>query len=92
MSSTTTTDRNPRIIVAEIAIRILSESAKIRQSFRPTLSKEQINQLIHSLNSHIQQLKYSYMPDEELFVIPKSFNKYKNLQLFYENSQKIKNL
>ncbi len=68
MSTTTTTDRNPRIIVAEIAVRILSESAKIRQSFRPTLSKEQINQLIHSINSHIQQLKYSYMPDEELFA------------------------
>lgn len=64
--SSTTTDRNPRIIVAEIALRILSESARVRQSFRPTLSKEQINQLIHSINSHIQQLKYSYMTDEEL--------------------------
>ena len=62
----TTTDRNPRIIVAEIALRILSESARIRQSFRPTLSKEQINELIHNINSHIQQLKYSYLPDEEL--------------------------
>lgn len=85
--STTTTDRNPRIIVAEIALRILSESARIRQSFRPTLSKEQINNLIHNINSHIQQLKYSYMPDEELFsseVLPaiakdaeKIFNSYK---------------
>jgi len=87
MSATTSTDRNPRIIVAEIAIRIMSESAKIRQSFRPTLSKEQINTVIHSLNSHIQQLKYSYMSDEELFasdVLPeitkeatKIYNSYK---------------
>lgn len=87
MSTTTSTDRNPRIIVAEIAIRIMTESARIRQSFRPTLSKEQINNVIHSLNSHIQQLKYSYMPDDELFasdVLPeitkeatKIFNSYK---------------
>ena len=62
------TDKNPRIIVAEIAVRILTESSKIRiAGFRPTLTKEQINELIQAINSRIQQLKYSYLPDEELF-------------------------
>ena len=92
----TTTDRNPRIIVAEIALRILTESARIRQNFRPTLSKEQINELIHSINSHIQQLKYSYLPDEELFtssVLPeiskeaeKIYNSYKGAYYTTEGS------
>lgn len=61
------TDKNPRIIVAEIAIRIMTEASKVRiAGFRATLSKEQINEIIRSINSHIQQLKYSYMSDKEL--------------------------
>ena len=63
------TDRNPRIIVAEIATRIMTEASRVRGAgFRPTLSKEQIGELIHSINSHVQQLKYSYLSDEELFA------------------------
>ncbi len=93
---TTTTDKNPRIIVAEIALRILSESARLRQSFRPTLSKEQINELIHLINSHIQQLKYSYMSDEELInsellpeiskIADKIFNSYKGANYTVEGN------
>lgn len=61
------TDRNPRILVAEIAIRIMTEASKVRGAgFRPTLSKEQITELIHSINSNVQQLKYSYLSDEDL--------------------------
>ena len=61
------TDRNPRILVAEIATRIMTESSKVRGAgFRPTMSKEQIAEKIHSINSNIQQLKYSYLSDEEL--------------------------
>ena len=85
---TVPTDKNPRIIVAEIAIRIMSEASRTRiAGFRATLSKEQTNEIIHSLNSHIQQLKYSYMNDEELLTSPvlpeiateaeKIFNSYK---------------
>ena len=36
----------------------------------PRIIKEQINELVHSLNSHIQQLKYSYLSDEDLFTSP----------------------
>jgi hypothetical protein len=79
------TDKNPRLIVAEIAVRILTEASKVRVAgFRATLTKEQINEKIHTINSSIQQLKYSYLPDSELF-------KSELLTVIVENAEKILN-
>ena len=60
------TDRNPRIIVAEIACRILKENIINKSGFRPKLSNQKLKELTQHLNSCVQKLKYSYLPDDEL--------------------------
>lgn len=59
------TDRNPRIIVTEIAHRKLETAFKMKTGFRPKMNKQQINEALKSLNSNIQQLKYSYLESQE---------------------------
>ena len=60
------TDKNPRIIVAEIAVRILGDASKVRSGFKPRLSKEQMIDLVGQIHSNVQQLKYSYLSLEDL--------------------------
>jgi len=59
------TDRNPRIIVAEIAHRKLENAFKMKTGFRPKMNKQQINEALNSISSNIQQLKYSYLESQE---------------------------
>lgn len=60
------TDRNPRILVAEIAVRILKDNIINKTGFRPKLSNQKLKELAQHLNSCVQKLKYSYLLDENL--------------------------
>lgn len=60
------TDRHPRIIVAEIAVKKIDHALRQKTGFRMSLNKQQQRELIQNLNSAIQQLKYSFLPEEEL--------------------------
>jgi len=65
----TTTDKHPRIIVAEISVRILKEGLKLKGSFRPKLTHHQLNQLAHDLNSEVQKIKYSFISKSEAIIL-----------------------
>ncbi|MHA2362900.1 MAG: hypothetical protein ACXAC7_03015, partial [Candidatus Hodarchaeales archaeon] len=60
------TDKHPRILMAEIALRNLENSFKMKSGFRPSMNKQQIYETLKSLNSNIQKLKYSFLDEEAL--------------------------
>ena len=64
------TDKNPVIIISELALKLLRQSFKYKLGFRPTISKPELDELFKKIEASIMTLKYSYMALNDLINHP----------------------
>ena len=55
------TDKDPRILVAELALKKLKNNIFSKSKFKIRLSRNQTNEILSSIDSQIMVLKFSYM-------------------------------
>jgi len=60
------TDKDPRITVAELALKRLKNNIFSKSKFKIPLSRNQTNELLSSISSQIMVLKFSYMDPVDL--------------------------
>ncbi|MDP7265014.1 MAG: hypothetical protein QGH39_05575 [Candidatus Thermoplasmatota archaeon] len=60
------TDKDPRIAVAELALRKLKNNIFSKSKFKIPLSRNQTNELLSNIESQIMVLKFSYMEPVDL--------------------------
>ncbi len=59
-------DKDPRLLVAEMGLRSLRNSVFTRSRMRPGLGKNEVNGLLDMMESKLMELKYSYMAPENM--------------------------
>jgi predicted RNA-binding protein with EMAP domain len=65
---TSDTSKNPVIIVAEYALQTIRRSFRTKLGFRPIVSKNELETLLHRMESSLMALKYSYLSLAELLA------------------------
>jgi predicted RNA-binding protein with EMAP domain len=55
------TSKDPRLLVAEIALRRLLKLLPLRQGIKPKLSKQQTNELLKQIESSLMTCKFMYL-------------------------------
>ncbi len=55
------TDKDPRILAAELAHGKLMDSIFAKSTVRPDLSKDKVNTILSNIESQLKSMKYSYM-------------------------------
>ncbi len=63
-----TTDKFPPIVIAELSLKILRKTFATKLGFRPSLSKENLEKTLRSIESSLMVMKYSYLPVNELLL------------------------
>jgi predicted RNA-binding protein with EMAP domain len=60
------TPKDPRIILAELAVDMLRKYTEVKLGIKPGLSKDETRALLKQIDSDIMTLKYMYVPPMEL--------------------------
>ncbi len=64
------TDKNPVILIGELANEIVRRSFQSKLGFRPKLTKDELKELFGKIEAALMTLKYSYLPLNELLIHP----------------------
>ncbi len=61
-----TTDKDPRILVAELAFDRLNKNIYQKSSVKVYVSREKTKEIMNNIRSDLMKLKYSYLPSHQL--------------------------
>ncbi len=60
------TDKFPPFLIVELALKVLRKTFLTKLGFRPSLSKNELNSVLKSIESSTMILKYSYLSLDDL--------------------------
>lgn len=83
------TDKDPRLLVAQLALGKLRTGILGKSTIKPGLNREQTNGLISEIESQLMALKFSYMEPAEMAdsqMVKIIFDKSKELYLGYKEA------
>ena len=83
------TDKDPRILVTELALKKLKSAIFTKTSVRPGLSRDETNAFLSTMDSKLMAMKYCYMEPAELAsneMTQELVNAAKEIYLAYKDS------